>query len=126
MQSGAKILIVDDEEEICQLTKLMLEKEGYNVAVAKSGNEGIERAIKEKPDGILLDVMLPDGNGWDVCRELKSREETKRIPVAMFSVRSEKEEKDNGFYYFGCDLYIEKPFTRSKIISGVKTMMNHR
>jgi len=125
-KSKAKILIVDDEEDICYLTKLMLEKEGYSVIVARSGNEGIEKAVKEKPDIMLLNIKLPDTNGWHVCKELKSRRETSDIVIAMFSARRRIDE-EQGFSYAGCDChYIEKPFTRDEIINAIEAMKDKK
>jgi len=126
MQNGAKILLVDDEEDICYLTKLMLEREGYKVILAKSCKEAMEKAIKEKPDAVLLDIILPDGNGWDVCMELKTRNETKSMPVAMFSVRTDEEERKWGFSYSKCDWYIEKPANREKILKGIRMLLNEK
>jgi len=120
-----KILIVDDEKDISYLTKRMLEQEGYRVMLAESGSEGIKKAVEDKPDAILLDIRLPDANGWDVCRELKELKETRNIPIAMFSVKTKKEEELD-FEHCGCCAYIEKPFTRDELINGVKSLLNER
>ncbi|MFV2040642.1 MAG: response regulator, partial [Candidatus Hydrothermarchaeales archaeon] len=83
----ADILLVDDEPEIMATTKIVLERAGYRVIEAESGAECLEKLKKKQPDLILLDVMLPDESGWDVCRKIKKDGKTRDIPVVMFTVR---------------------------------------
>lgn len=107
-----RILTVDDEPDLVWLIKRILEKrnESFEVIEAFSGREGLERARKEKPDVIILDVMMPDLSGWEVARELKEDEETKHIPIIILSVITEKEGIKKSFEYAKADYHVGKPF----------------
>jgi len=104
-----KILIIDDEEDFCFFVKQNLEAiSNYKIIVANKGKKGIQIARKEKPDLILLDIMMPGIDGFEVLKRLKENEKTQRIPVIMFTARDEDETKikASGLY---CDDYIVKP-----------------
>lgn len=118
-----RVLIIDDESDIAYLTKKILEGKGYLTFTANSGAEGIKIAEKEKPDLILLDLKLPDIDGFELLNELKENEETKDIPVAIFSVVTEKEilEANINAKY---DFYIEKPFKKDEFLSMVTAITN--
>lgn len=107
-----KILTVDDEPDLVWLIKRILQRkdESYEVIEALSGKEALEKARKEKPDVILLDIMMPDLNGWEVARELKKSEETKNIPIIILSVITEKEGIKKSFEYANADYHVGKPF----------------
>lgn len=104
-----KILIIDDEEDFCFFAKKNLEAiSNYKIIVANKGKKGIQIARKEKPDLILLDIMMPGIDGFEVLKRLKENEKTERIPIIMFTARDEDEAKikASGLY---CDDYIVKP-----------------
>lgn len=107
-----KILTVDDEPDLVWLIKRILERrnESFEVLEAFSGKEGLEKARKEKPDVIILDVMMSDINGWDVARKLKESEETKHIPIIILSVITEKDGVKKSFEYAKADYHVGKPF----------------
>lgn len=117
-----KILVVDDEENIVELVKYNLERAGYQVIVAYDGDKALELIGKEKPDLILLDVMLPGTDGLTVCRETNSNSETQNIPIIMLSARGEEQDKVMGLE-MGADDYITKPFSPRELIARVKARL---
>ncbi len=120
----ASILLVDDEPEIVYVTKKVLEKEGNEVFIAKNGNECLRFLNKnELPDLILLDIMMPLENGWEVCRKIKSDNRTKHIPVVMFTVRTSKESVEKSLNYAMADAQIDKPFNISDLVRTVKRFL---
>ncbi len=113
------ILLVDDEIPIKVLTKKMLEKKDYKVYLAGNGNECLDFLKKERPDLILLDVMMPGENGWDVCKKIKGDEKTKDIPVVIFTVKSPKEEPEK-MEECGCEGYLRKPFSSADLFNTLE------
>jgi two-component system alkaline phosphatase synthesis response regulator PhoP len=118
----AKILVVDDEEHIVELIRFNLEKEGYQVIAATDGNTAIEMARSQRPDLILLDVMLPGQDGLAVCRTLQQEAETRHIPVIMISARGEELDKVLGLE-MGADDYVTKPFSPRELVARVKARL---
>ena len=120
------ILIVEDEKNIVDILRFNLQREGYRTVEAYDGADGLEKARKENPDLILLDVMLPKMIGFDVCRTL--REEGNNVPVIILTAREEEEDKILGLE-IGADDYITKPFSMRELIARVganirRTAMN--
>ncbi len=111
------ILAVDDESSIIDLLKFNIEKEGYNFISASDGEEGLQKVINEKPDLVLLDVMLPKMDGLSVCRRI--RQEQINVPVIMLSARGEEIDKILGLE-IGADDYITKPFSTRELIARIK------
>lgn len=103
-----KVLIIDDEADLTNMTKLQLEMSGYEVAAAYCGSDGIATARAFMPDIILLDIRMPDLNGFEVLTELKRHEDTSSIPVVMFTTCSQKEDKEKAFL-LGAAEYVKKP-----------------
>ncbi len=118
----ARILVVDDEPEIVFLAKMILEKEGHEVVVASDSTECFEKLKTEKPDLILLDIMLSGDDGWSTCRKIKEDEKTKDIPVAMFTVRTSEESVEKS-YECGADAHINKPFDRTEMLDTIKQLL---
>ncbi len=119
----SKIMVVDDEPEISILVRAMLEKEGYTVVEADSGKECLKKLKKEKPDLILLDVMMPEEDGWKILKEIKKPGKTKDIPVvAMFTVKTNHESIVKSFER-GADAHINKPFKIEKLLDQVKRLL---
>lgn len=111
-----KILLVDDEPEILYLVRMMLERGGYEVVEAKNGDECLEKLQRTTPDLILLDIMMPGLDGWEICRKIKNDRETKDIPVVMLTVRTSEDSIKKSFEYAGCDAHINKPFDRKHLL----------
>lgn len=122
MRGEAFILVVDDEPDILHLLDYNLKKAGFRVLLAKDGPEAIETARSKKPDLILLDIMLPDMEGTEVLRRLKSKEETARIPVIMLTAKGEEVDKIVGFE-LGAEDYITKPFSPREMVLRVKAVL---
>jgi len=114
-----RILIVDDEPDLLEMVQINLEMEGYECLVAYDGFRGFERARKEKPDLIILDVMLPGMNGYKVCRLLKFDEKYKYIPIIMLTAEAHEKDRQTG-QETGVDLYMTKPFSADKLLAKVK------
>ncbi|MHC6179538.1 response regulator transcription factor [Clostridium sp. JNZ X4-2] len=121
--SQKKILIVDDEEHICELIGFNLKKNGYKVVVAGDGLNGLKIAKKEKPDLILLDVMLPELDGYEVCKEIrKDSAVISSTPIIMITARGEEFDRVLGLE-LGADDYITKPFSIRELIARVKAVL---
>lgn len=117
-----KILIVDDEKDIVQIIKFNLEKAGYEVDKAYSGGSALDKIDSEKFDLILLDIMLPGIDGYEICRKLKSSEETRHIPVIMLTVKSDERDILKGLQQ-GADDYLTKPFSIPILIEKIKNFL---
>jgi two-component system response regulator VicR len=111
-----KILVVDDERPIADILKFNLEKEGFNVSVAYDGEEAVNKVLEEKPDLMLLDIMLPKKDGFQVLRETRSKS---LMPVLMLTAKEEEVDKVLGLE-LGADDYITKPFSMREVIARVK------
>ena len=117
-----KILIVDDEEDILDLLEYNLEQEGYQVARALDGEKAIELAVREKPDMILLDIMMPKLDGSETCRRIRGLPEMDKIYIVFLTARSEEYSELAGFEA-GADDYISKPIKPRVLISRIKAIM---
>jgi len=117
-----KLLVVDDEKDILTLLEYNLEKAGFKVISAQDGPEAIDVAKKEKPDLIILDIMLPSMEGTEVCRILKREEATSRVPIIMLTAKGEEVDKIVGFE-LGADDYITKPFSPRELILRVMAVL---
>lgn len=114
-----KILIVDDDENIYELLRLYLEKDGFDTVVAGDGEQAVEYAAKYSPDLILLDIMLPKLDGWQVCREIRKTSET---PIIMLTAKGETFDKILGLE-LGADDYVSKPFDTKEVIARIKAVL---
>lgn len=118
----SKILIVEDELSIRQLVKYNMEKEGYQVLEAADGLQGLKLAKSEKPDLLLLDLMLPQMDGLEVCRNLKGNPASAALPIIMLTAKSEEIDKVIGLE-LGADDYMTKPFSPRELIARVKAVL---
>jgi DNA-binding response OmpR family regulator len=116
------VLIVDDEAPIRLLCRVNLEAEGMRVLEASDGDSGLERARTERPDVILLDVMMPGRNGWEVAEELLSDEATSRIPIIFLTARAEVRDRAKGIDLGGVD-YVTKPFNPVELAPLVEDLV---
>lgn len=115
-----KILIVEDEANIRELVSYNLKQNDYQVTEAEDGLQGLDAAFREKPDLILLDIMMPGKNGFDVCKELRAR--GSKVPVIMLTARTEDIDKVMGLE-FGADDYITKPFSIHELMARIKAVL---
>ena len=117
-----KILVVDDEAYIVELVKFNLEKEGYQVIVASDGRNALKMVQTEQPDLVLLDIMLPNIDGLEVCRILKQSPDTNSIPIIMLTAKGDEFDTVLGLE-MGADDYIKKPFSPRDMIARVKARL---
>src|SRR3972149_8740744 len=117
-----KILVVDDEKDILTLLEYNLKKAGFTVVSAQDGPEALALSKKEKPDLIILDIMLPGMEGTEVCKILKGEETTRHIPIIMLTAKGEEIDRIVGFE-LGVDDYIIKPFSPRELVLRVKTVL---
>ncbi len=120
-----KILVVDDEKDIVEMLKYNLEKEGYSVISALNGIRALEQARENKPDLILLDIMMPEMDGWEVCKQLMKDERTSTIPVIFLTAKGSEVDEVVGLE-LGADDYIIKPISIRKLIARVKTALRRK
>ncbi len=120
--SKGRILVVDDEEDILELVKYNLEREGYLVDCVDTGEEAIERAVAIRPDGILLDLMLPGVDGIEVCRELRKNPDTRTIPIIMMTAKGEEADVVSGLEV-GADDYVPKPFSTKVLVARWRALL---
>lgn len=118
MQKG-KILVVDDEKNICDLLRMYLEKEGYTVVMAHTGLDAVNMFATENPDLVLLDIMLPELDGWQVCREIRKISEK---PIIMLTAKDEVFDKVLGLE-LGADDYMTKPFDTKELVARIKAVL---
>ena len=119
MENKPKILIVDDEENICELVRLYIEKEGFDAIIANDGQEAVAKFNKEKQDLILLDIMLPIKDGWQVCREIRAQS---KVPIIMLTAKGETFDKVLGLE-LGADDYVVKPFEPKELIARIRAVL---
>lgn len=117
--ADTKILIVDDDRNICELLRLYIEKAGFLTVIANDGVEAIEKTEKHNPDLILLDVMMPRLDGWQVCREVRKKYDT---PIIMLTAKDETFDKILGLE-LGADDYISKPFDTKEVIARINAVL---
>lgn len=117
--SMGKILVADDDQNICELIRLYLEKENFTVVLANDGEEAVAKFTAENPDLVLLDIMMPKLDGWQVCRQIRARSE---CPIIMLTAKSETFDKVLGLE-LGADDYVVKPFDTKEIVARIKAVM---
>ena len=114
-----KILVVDDDQNICELLRLYIEKEGFEVCIANDGRKALEVFDTENPDLIMLDIMLPELDGWQVCREIRKKSQ---CPIIMLTAKGEVFDKVLGLE-LGADDYVVKPFEAKEVIARIKAVL---
>lgn len=117
--ANEKILVVDDDKNICELLRLYLEKEGFHVTMAYDGNEALKEFERLHPDLVLLDVMMPGMDGWEVCRRIRQNNKT---PIIMLTAKGETYDKVSGLE-MGADDYVTKPFEVKELIARIHAVM---
>jgi DNA-binding response OmpR family regulator len=117
----ARVLVVEDEPDVAEMMRYNLGKEGYEVRLAVNGTDALRQVKEARPDVILLDIMVPQLNGWEICRRLKQAPETASIPVIMVTGRVEEGDKVLGFE-LGADDYVTKPFSPRELVARVRAV----
>ena len=121
MSDKIKILLVDDEPSIVKMVGKRLEVEGYEVLVAMDGQEAIDKARSLAPGLIILDLMLPKLNGYEVCTMLKQDPQYQRIPIIMFSAKAQDKDEKTGLEC-GANAYVRKPFRAQELLEQIRTL----
>ena len=119
--ASKKVLIIEDERDILQLIKLYLEKEGFRTVAATTGAEGLRQVKHEKPDLVILDLMLPEMNGLEVCKRLRSAPETTMLPIIMLTAKADELDTIIGLE-LGADDYVAKPFSPKTLVARIKAL----
>jgi len=122
---GAKILVVDDEHDVLKMLSVRLEKNGYSVITAPDGDECMEKAAEERPDLILLDVLLSGQSGFEVCKKLKENIRTKDIPVILITALIGESAQEHGLEC-GAEYLISKPFDPSDLLWEIEDALKKR
>lgn len=113
-----KVLVCDDERHIVRLIQVNLERQGYNVVTAFDGKDGLEKVKAEKPDLMVLDVMMPYMDGFEVLKSLRREPEYENLPVIMLTAKAQDKDVFEGYHY-GADMYLTKPFNPMELVSFV-------
>jgi DNA-binding response OmpR family regulator len=117
-----KVLLVDDSNTVLMMERMVLKKRDYQILTASNGEEGVRRALAERPDVILMDVIMPEMNGFEACRRLRQEEATKNIPIIMVTTRGESANVETGFES-GCNDYITKPVDALELLAKLRDQL---
>lgn len=120
------ILCIEDEPEMIDLIRLILNRRGFEVVGAAGGKEGLEKVRENPPDLILLDLMMPDMDGWEVYQQIKADEKTKEIPVIVVTAKAQSIDKVLGLHIAKVDDYISKPFSPQDLLNSVDKVFDDR
>ena len=120
--SAKKIIVIDDEPDMVFLLQSRLEAAGYRVSAASDGAQGLDRIRKEVPDLVILDVMMPKVNGYQVCREIRKNPDTQNIPVLMLTAKSQESDRFWGIET-GANAYLTKPFDAIELMNTVQKLL---
>ena len=126
MQNPVKILVVDDSPTICLFMTRALERAGYRVITASNGNEGLQKTLYERPQCVVVDVVLPGGiSGFSLCRQIRTLDPQRRIPIIMVSTKNTPLDHSWGLRQ-GADRYLPKPFSDEALVQTVRELMQAR
>ena len=117
-----KILLVDDSETNLMIEQMILKKGAYDIVTAKDGQEGVAKAVEVKPDLILMDVVMPNMNGFEALKQIRQQEKTKEIPILMVTTRGEAESMETS-YLSGCSDYVTKPINAVELLAKIKNFL---
>lgn len=118
-----KILLVDDSATVVMMEKMILSKENYDLVIARNGREAVERAVSEKPDLVLMDLVMPEMNGLEACKAIRaSGNGVASVPIIMVTTRGEEENIEAG-YESGCTDYITKPFNTIELLTKLRSIL---
>jgi two-component system alkaline phosphatase synthesis response regulator PhoP len=119
---AVKILVCDDERSIVRLIQVNLERQGWEVVPAYDGKEGLEKIRSEKPDIVVLDVMMPYMDGFEVLKNLRRDPQTQNLPVVMLTAKAQDKDVFEGYHY-GADIYLTKPFNPMELVTFIKRII---
>ncbi|MCH8095026.1 MAG: response regulator [Chloroflexi bacterium] len=122
-QKGKLVICIEDEQEMIDLVQLILGRRGFKVEGANGGLEGLEKVQQQKPDLVLLDLMMPDMDGWEVYQRMKSDESLREIPVIVITAKAQSIDKVLGLHIAKVDDYITKPFGPQELLESVEKIL---
>ena len=122
MTTGKKIIVVDDDPYILMSLEFLMKKNGYDVMVARNGTEALEIIEKKLPDIVLLDIMMPDVDGYEICRHIKKTARLRQTKVVFMSAKTKEADIQKG-YDLGAALYITKPFSTRELVKKIKELL---
>ena len=122
-KQSRRVAYIEDEGEMIDLVRLILSRQGFTVLGANGGKEGVELILKEKPELILLDLMMPDMDGWDVYHQIKSDENSRDIPVIVITAKAQDIDKTLGLRVAKVDDYIAKPFSPQDLTERIEQVL---
>jgi DNA-binding response OmpR family regulator len=125
-ESMRRVVYIEDEPEMVDLVKLILSRKNYEVIGANGGREGLDVVRKEMPDVILLDLMMPDMDGWEVYQQLKANESTRHVPVIVVTAKAQSIDKVLGLHIAKVEDYISKPFSPKELVDSIEKVLAGR
>jgi DNA-binding response OmpR family regulator len=120
------IIYIEDDPEMIDLVTLILRPKGFTVKGANGGREGLDKVVQEKPDLVLLDLMMPDMDGWEVYHQLKANEMTSHTPVIIITARAQAIDQVLGLYIARVDDYISKPFHPQQLVESIQKVLTRK
>ncbi len=124
--SNKQVICIEDEPEMIDLIRLILGRRGFDVKGAAGGREGLELIREEKPDLVLLDLMMPEMDGWEVYQQMKANEATRDIPVIVVTAKAQSIDKVLGLHIAKVDDYIAKPFSPQELLNSIDTVLRKK
>jgi two-component system response regulator VicR len=127
METKRRVVYIEDEQEMIDLVRLILNRRGFEIFGANGGREGLDIVRRVLPDLVLLDLMMPDMDGWDVYQQMKADETTHNIPVIVVTAKAQSIDKVLGLHIAKVDDYISKPFSPQELVESVeKVLLRHK
>jgi two-component system response regulator VicR len=123
METKRRVVYIEDEPEMIDLVRLILNRRGYEIIGANGGRDGLDMVRQQIPDLVLLDLMMPDMDGWDVYQQMKADEHTQNIPVIVVTAKAQSIDKVLGLHIAKVDDYISKPFSPQELVDSVEKVM---
>lgn len=118
---GKRVLVAEDEPNIVETLSFLLERAGFSVDVEANGRKALDRVLEEPPHVLVLDVMLPDMDGYEILRRLRADRRSSDVPVLMLTAKGQREDRDTALEY-GANLFVTKPFANAEIIDAVRSL----
>ncbi len=122
-KKNRRVIYIEDDQEMIDLVSMILSRRGYQVTGAQGGKQGLELVNQEAPDLILLDLMMPDIDGWDVYQQIKSHDATRHIPVIVITAKAQAIARVLGLHIAKVDDYISKPFRPQELLESIETVL---
>ena len=126
IQSSRRVIYIEDEQEMVDLVRLILGRKGIEVTGVREGREGIMAVQKEQPELVLLDLMMPDMDGWEVYQQLRAGDTTRHIPVIVVTAKAQSIDKVLGLHIAKVDDYVSKPFSPNDLVESIERVLAKR